>query len=285
MFELTEELRVIRVVELEHSERCKLVRAVAQTPNEYVAANSSKVISPPEISASGASRSSSPEAPLSASLKVSMESNKQPAFHRLSTTSGLRVKLVQRDSGLSTAPSSPIRSPVPKSRSSASSQSTTSVATPTSPPQLDDTFPSLETFHAHTKKWINANFPQYFIYFRSRKGDRPEFYCKYQNSPGATTTPGLGCKFGFNAKRKVSSDGTELYVVTKVSDLRLVGAMPQFSCQSVSYHIPECLRKTGQDAQEAGGSDVADKKRKNSVIQESVYRDDRHDDNNKRFKA
>ena len=135
-----------------------------------------------------------------------------PIPRKLSTSTGIRVKLVHRDSTASSSVSSPIRSPVPKSKSSA----TTTDDSSTEAPQVGDSFPSLDAFHKNTKKWINATYPQYAIYFRSRKGDRPEFYCKYQNSPGASTTPGLGCKFGFNAKRRTGPDGKEIYVVTKV---------------------------------------------------------------------
>lgn len=185
---------------------------------------------------------------------------------KLSTSSGIRVKLVHRDSSASSTLSSPLRSPVPKQRAQASSSEDSHVA---DPPQVDDSFTSLEAFHKTTKQWINTTFPQYAIYFRSRKGDRPEFYCKYQNSPGASTTPGLGCKFGFNAKRRIGSDGREVYVVTK----------------SIDEHIPECLRKTGQDSKDSSqSSGTEDRKRKSSFVGQEADQAIT-DNNNKRTKA
>lgn len=211
-------IRTVKVVEMQHCGSCKLTRALANASQARLRETSDgpidrKLFVAPTSTASSGSRASSPETPLSSRMKDSQLTAKTgalPAFRRLSASSGLRVKLVHRDSAPPNTVTSPIRSPAPKPKP------IPILHDPAGPPQLDEAFSSLDSFHATTKRWINATYPQYAIYFRSRKGDRPEFYCKYQNSPHASTTPGLGCKFGFNAKRRMGADGKEVYVVTKV---------------------------------------------------------------------
>ena len=82
------------------------------------------------------------------------------------------------------------------------------------PPKMDRTYPSFEAYYAAVLAFGKAEHPDYSLYFRARKQIRPEAYCRYMNSPYASVTPSLGCKYGFIAKKQ---PGGDTYKVTKVS--------------------------------------------------------------------
>lgn len=144
--------------------------------------------------------------------------------------SPLRVKLFRH-----TSAGAPLRSPVPKTRVSSpiklqhslrkaatdnsSSSGRGSIAKEKGGEALciGRTFDSLAAFQKAGRAFGESAYPKYGFYFRARRGDRPEVYCRYQNSQHAQTSAGLNCKYGFNAKRRVSDSGDEIYVVTRVS--------------------------------------------------------------------
>jgi hypothetical protein len=96
-------------------------------------------------------------------------------------------------------------------------QDSSSIETGTSftaqPPEMDQIYPSFEAYYAAVLAFGKAEHPEYSLYFRARKQIRPEAYCRHMNSPHASVTPSLGCKYGFSAKKQ---PGGEIYKVTKV---------------------------------------------------------------------
>jgi hypothetical protein len=103
-------------------------------------------------------------------------------------------------------------------------------------------FSTLEQFQAAASAFAEKRYPNYPIYFRARKNDRPEYYCKYQSASTAQTAPGLSCKYGFNAKWRAEESS---YVVTKVGsflDRELRQEVLTLRSSSVFTSIPQSVR-------------------------------------------